>query len=368
MSQTVEPWVLCVDDEPKVLEGLELNLGFDYEVRTAVGGEVGLEVLQSQPGCAVIISDMRMPGMNGSQFLARARELTPDTTRMLLTGFSDIADTIAAINDGGIFRFLSKPTAPDALKRAVDDGLRQWQLIQSERVLLEQTLHGAAEALVEALEIASPASFSRARRIESASRHVAIELGLEPVWEVALAGLLVRLGWIAIPTETVDCFLAGQALTEAETSMFEAAYATSVRLVGRIPRLDGVAQIIAGAADPSGAVDPSTAVRAVSEFDQLCGLGRGGSKGLKELDGRYPREILIALNSWTGAGEEVTVQEVGLRGLVTGMVAENDIVTEAGTLLVRSGTDITETVIQRLRNSANSQGIEEPITVSVRSG
>ena len=368
MSRTVEPWVLCVDDEPKVLEGLELNLGFDYEVRTAVGGDAGLETLQANPGCAVVISDMRMPGMNGSQFLARVRELTPDTTRMLLTGFSDIGDTIAAINDGGIFRFLSKPTAPDALKRAVDDGLRQWELIQSERVLLEETLHGAAEALVEALEIASPAAFSRARRIESACRHVATELGLEPVWQVALAGLLLRLGWIAIPADTVDSFLTGEELTDDEAAMFDDAYDTSVRLVGRIPRLDGVAGIITGAADPSGDIDPATAVRTVAEFDRLCGLGRGGAKGLKELDGLYPREILVALNSWPGADEEAVVQEVALRGLVVGMVAENDIVTKAGTLLVRSGTDITETVIDRLRNFANSQGIDEPITVSVRPG
>lgn len=368
MSQTVEPWVLCVDDEPKVLEGLELNLGFDYEVRTALGGEAGLEALRANPGCAVVISDMRMPGMNGSQFLAQVRELTPDTTRMLLTGFSDIADTIAAINDGGIFRFLSKPTAPEALKRAIDDGLRQWELIQSERVLLEQTLHGAAEALVEALEIASPAAFSRARRIESACRHVATELGFDPVWEVALAGLLVRLGWIAIPSDTVDSFLDGKTVTDAEAAMFDDAYDTSVRLVGRIPRLDGVAEIIAGAANPSGGVDPSTAVRTVAEFDRLCGLGRGGAKGIKELDGCFPREILVALNSWPGAEEETTIQEVELRGLVIGMVAENDILTKTGTLLVRSGTDITETVIDRLRNFANSQGVDEPITVSVRPG
>lgn len=361
-----EPWVLCVDDEQKVLEGLELNLGFDYDLRIANGGEAGLEVLRANPGCAVIISDMRMPGMNGAQFLAAARELTPDTTRMLLTGFSDISETIAAINDGGIFRFLSKPTAPEALKRAVDDGIRQWELIQSEKVLLEQTLHGAAEALVEALEIASPVAFSRARRIESGCRHVAIEVGLEPVWEVALAGLLVRLGWIAIPPDTVDSLLAGKELTASDRSMFEGAYATSVRLVGRIPRLGGVAAIIEGARDPSGTLDASTVVRTVSEFDQLCGLGHSASKALKELDGSYPREVLIALNSWEGAGD-TTIQEIGLHGLVTGMVAEIDIVTRTGTLLVRSGTDITETVIQRLRNFANSQGIDEPVTVSIRS-
>ena len=358
------PWVLCVDDEPKVLEGLELLLGFDYEVRTAAGGEAGLDVLRAHPECGVIISDMRMPAMNGAQFLAAAREVTPDTTRMLLTGYSDLSDTISAINEGGIFRFLTKPTPPEALQQAVDDGLRQWELIQSERVLLEQTLHGAAEALIEALEIASPAGFSRARRIESACRHVATELGQEPVWEVALAGLLLRLGWIAVPNQTIDTYLAGGDLTAAERAMLDGAYATSVRLVGRIPRLGGVAAIIGAAGDPSGGLDPGTIVRTVAEFDQFCNLGHGAAKAVKALDGTCPGEILTAIGSWDGAAGDTVRREVGLSGLVAGVVVETDVVTLDGNLLVSAGTDLTETVIQRLRNFATTQGVREPITVS----
>ena len=361
-----EPWILCVDDEPKVLEGLELQLSFDYEVRTANGGELGLDVLRANKDCAVIISDMRMPGMDGAQFLAASRELTPDSTRMLLTGYSDVNSAISAINDGGIFRFLTKPTPPDTLKTAIDEAIRQWELIQSERVLLEQTLHGAVEALIEALEIASPSAFSRARRIESACRHIAKELRMQPVWEVALAGLLLRLGWIAIPANTVDSYLKGNDLTEAEVAMFGSAYGTSVRLVGRIPRLENVAATIKEAQKPSGLVDAPTVVRAVSEFDHLCHLGTNVAKALKTLDGSFPREILMALSSWEGNVQDTVVREVRLTGLAPGMVAAADIVTLTGNLLVRAGTDLTQTVIQRLRNFASSQGIKEPISVAAK--
>lgn len=361
-----EPWILCVDDEQLVLDGLELQLGFDHEVRTALGGEAGLALLDEHPNCAVIISDMRMPGMNGAQFLTAARERTPDATRMLLTGFSDLDAAVAAINEGGIFRFLTKPTAPDVLNQAVDDGIRQWELIQSERVLLEQTLHGAADALIEALEIASPAAFSRARRLESASRHVAEQLDLTPVWEVALAGLLHRLGWIAVPTEIIETRLAGNPLRDAEAAMFDDAYATGLRLIGNIPRLDGVGAIIDASKNPSGDLDAATVVRAVADFDDLCHLGKGAPKAIKALDGSYPREILLALNSWDGANEDVVRSQIRVFEAISGMVAEEDILTRSGSVLVRAGADITETVVQRLRNFAGSQGVQEPITVSVR--
>ena len=358
--------MLCVDDEPKILQGLELQLGFDYEVRTATSGRDGLTSLRAHPNCAVIISDMRMPEMNGAQFLAASRDIAPDTTRMLLTGFSDISDAISAINDGGIFRFLTKPIGPDALKQAVADARRQWELVRSERVLLEQTLHGAAQALVEALEIASPSAFARVRRIESACRHVAIELRMEPVWEMALAGLLVRLGWIAIPTETVDGYLKGSDLNSAEVQMFEDAFATSVGLVGQIPRLDGVAAIIGEARQPTYGIDRPTVLRAVCDFDERCYRGHGAAKAIKGLEGAYPPEVLAALGSWDGANEDSVVRQVKLSGVVPGMAAETDIVTLSGNLLVKAGTDLTETVIRRLHNFAARQGVQEPITVSTR--
>lgn len=363
-----EPWVLCVDDEPRVLHALDLHLGSDYTVRIATGGLEGIDLLHSHPDCAVVVTDMRMPQMNGAEFLSAAREITPDSTRVLLTGYSDLGDAVAAVNDGGIFRFLTKPTPPDTLRKAVDDAIEQWRLLRSERILLEQTLHGAVEALIEALEIASPVTFSRARRIEAASRHVAEQLDLDPVWEVALAGLLLRLGWIAVPPDTIDAFLSGRDLTGDKMRMFDNAYSTSARLVGRIPRLDGVAAIIGETVEPSGRVDAPTVVRAVSDFDRLCLTTGSAASALRTLDGTHPREILIAIRSWEGANDDVKMSEVGLAGLAKGMTAERDIVTTSGNLLVRAGTELTEITIERLRNFAASHGVREPLTVSSRRG
>src|SRR5262245_17980905 len=107
-----KPRILCVDDEPNVLEGLALHLRRKYEMSTAANGPDALALLEREGPPEVIISDMRMPGMDGATFLSKARQLYPDTVRMLLTGQSDMASAIKAVNDGQIFRFLTKPCGP----------------------------------------------------------------------------------------------------------------------------------------------------------------------------------------------------------------------------------------------------------------
>src|SRR4030042_1805929 len=91
---------------------------------------------------AVIVSDLKMPGMNGIKFLSKVREMAPDSVRVMLTGFAELQTAIDAVNEGNIFRFLTKPCPPDILSRALDMGIEQYRLITAERELLEQTLKG----------------------------------------------------------------------------------------------------------------------------------------------------------------------------------------------------------------------------------
>ena len=101
--------ILCVDDEVNILSSLKRMLSLaGYEVLTANSGDEGLKILQDSP-VDIIISDMRMPGMNGVQFLQKAKEIKPNAIKILLTGNADFNDAISAINDGGIFRYLNKP-------------------------------------------------------------------------------------------------------------------------------------------------------------------------------------------------------------------------------------------------------------------
>src|SRR5262245_28844758 len=129
-----KPVILCVDDERNVVESMELNLRRQYQVKTALSGTQGLEILRSEKEVAVILSDMRMPEMDGAAFLAKARETSPDAVRILLTGFADVEAAVRAVNDGQIFRFLTKPCAPENLLTALAAGIEQHRLITAERV------------------------------------------------------------------------------------------------------------------------------------------------------------------------------------------------------------------------------------------
>ena len=124
------PVILLVDDEASILSSLKrLFRPHGYKILTAESGAQGLELMATET-VDLVISDMRMPGMTGAQFLALAKERFPDTVRILLTGYSEISATIAAINDGGIYHYLPKPWDERDLLLTVQRALEQQQLKQ----------------------------------------------------------------------------------------------------------------------------------------------------------------------------------------------------------------------------------------------
>jgi FixJ family two-component response regulator/GGDEF domain-containing protein len=129
--------ILCVDDEASALEGYQRILHRQFEVSTAVSGEQGLAILQKRRPFAVVISDMRMPGMSGAEFLARVREKAPETVRMLLTGYSDMKAAADAVNKGGIFQFLTKPCERDVLVAAIGSGVELYRSQAAEKELVK---------------------------------------------------------------------------------------------------------------------------------------------------------------------------------------------------------------------------------------
>jgi excisionase family DNA binding protein len=159
--------VLCVDDEPLVLEGLRDVLARNFDVRMARGGREALELLeQDRNGYAVVISDMRMPGMSGASFLREARHTAPLAVRMLLTGHADTGAAVRAVNDGQIFRFLTKPCPSDELNHACTAAARQHRQMTAERVLIEQTMDGSIKALTEALALTTAAGLGQPADLE----------------------------------------------------------------------------------------------------------------------------------------------------------------------------------------------------------
>ncbi|WP_428243312.1 HD domain-containing phosphohydrolase [Gynuella sp.] len=139
LTENAELNVLFVDDEPQILSSLRrLFRRETYALFFASSGAEALEIMQQQE-IDVIVSDMRMPNMDGAEFLSAAREMQPDTMRILLSGQSDFQSIIKALNNGGISRFVSKPWDDDGLKNIVYDALRLKRLQIEKLRLLEIT-------------------------------------------------------------------------------------------------------------------------------------------------------------------------------------------------------------------------------------
>ncbi|MYL84064.1 response regulator [Desulfovibrio aerotolerans] len=119
--------ILLVDDEQYVLDALKITLRREFDPYTALGGAEGLELIERDGPFAVVVSDYKMPGMNGVEFLERLRKLAPDCVRVILTGHGDLNAAIAAVNQGEIFRFLTKPCPTSVLCEVLRDGLAKYR-------------------------------------------------------------------------------------------------------------------------------------------------------------------------------------------------------------------------------------------------
>ena len=120
--------ILLVDDDPKVLDALRAMLRGRFNVSTALGAETGLQMLRSAGPFAVVVSDFKMPGMNGVEFLSLAREISPCTVRVMLTGYADMDTAVAAVNTGEVFRFHTKPCPAASLRQTLQDALDKFHI------------------------------------------------------------------------------------------------------------------------------------------------------------------------------------------------------------------------------------------------
>ncbi len=386
--------ILLVDDEPHVLSAYQRRLGDQFEIFTAPGGYQALDVVKEIGPFAVIVADMRMPLMDGVQFLRQIKVLAPDTVRVMLTGNADMQTAIDAVNSGSIFKFLTKPCPIDRFTDTLQAGLIQYQLVTAERELLEQTLNGSIKVLIEVLSLASPVAFSRASRAAKLMGNMAEHLELPGAWQYILAAMLSQLGCITLPPTVLDKINSHTRLTDSEQSMYDAHPGVGSKLLVNIPRLQKIARMIEF--QHQAAVQPISPADVVSEeqevmigaqmlhaaldFDLYLMQSENYEDALAEMrrkTGVYNPKLLKVIRqifSMSGAkksrrdraasDEEWVSQAVSVVDLRVGMIIERDIWAKNGNLLVQKGQEVTMPMLARLHNFAEGIGIEEPIMVS----
>lgn len=368
--------ILCVDDDVNILDAYKRALRKEFQIDTADGGEKGLDLIRSNPAYAVIVSDMRMPGMDGVQFLSQVSIEAPDSVRMMLTGNADQGTAIEAVNKGHIFRFLNKPCSPDSLKSALHAGVKQYNLIRAEKELLEHTLKGSLQVLTDILSMVNPTAFGRASRVRRLVAQLAKIMRVAEAWQLEIAAMLSQIGYITVPEETVLKVYQGRDLTAEEIRMVENHPRVGQDLISRIPRLEKVAEIIGYQKDlfaaPSRDIPQAALILQLAlDFDRLIESKKTSSVALDEIESRRdrydPRAVAALKQAVAQSAMMYQIKEVKIHDLEENMIVAEDLISPNGMLLVAKGQETTKSLQLRLENFYFRGGISDTLRVFVPS-
>ncbi len=373
--------ILFVDDEPNILHSIQRQLRNRFALRTAESGDAALRILDTEGPFAVIVSDMRMPGMNGVELLSRVKDRYPETVRLMLTGNNDQETAMEAVNNGQIFRFLTKPCPQATFITALSLALRQHRLIIAEKELLQKTLKGSVAVLAELLAITNPLSFSAGSRCKEYVVGIVKELRLPNPWQYEVAALISQIGCVALPADILQKVSQDQVLTPEEQAMYDGHPAIGASLLEKIPRLEKVTRMIRlqlkrfedytdeeTGAEFEEVLLGGQVLKAALDFDRLLFRGLGRQEAVATMKSRrnvYNPSILAILEKLRIGRLETHELTLPVDQIGIGMVVAEDIMAKNGVLIIPKGQVITMPLMQGLRNFSHQVGVIEPLKVLI---
>ena len=374
--------ILFVDDDSNILQGYKRILHKNFDIHIALGGEEAIDVITNEGGFAVIISDMRMPGMDGVEFLALAKELAPQSVRVMLTGDAGQGTAMNAVNEGMIFRFLTKPCAVEDVVKTLDAAIEHHLLLTAEKQLLQETLSQSLEVLVDVLALVNPAAFSRSTRVKKLAREIAVRLGITNVWEIEIAAMLSQIGCVTVPESIFRKIANCVPLSSKELSLYYRHPQIGYELIARIPRMKMVAEIIAHQnfrlcdyeAEKTQLLGNMTVrcaqiLKVVLDFDKLLYLGNSpheAYRGIALHEDWYDSTILTAIEELLDEKvAEYEVEKVDVEDLKLGMLLEENIWVTDDTEIIERGREVNLFLMAQLKSYVKSGHIPPQVSVKV---
>lgn len=373
--------LLIVDDDRDLLLALSDGLLGAFEpflrIETCPDPLEAVARLRTIPELAVVVADMRMPGMSGLEFLRMARAIVPSAARVMLTSADDAGTAISAINEGNVCRFLTKPCAITALETAIREALELGQTVQQ---LVENQLRmaaGAVEVLAKIIQMVKPECHALAQRLRQRVRELALETRHPDFWELEAAAMLAPLGALgSFPPHLRD------RPVEAFSGDFPQAAAALLR---QIPQLERIAFSLAylgknfdGSGRPNddlaGVEIPlgSRMLRVVRDLEEHLSGGASAEEALQRMRGTggvYDPSMLAAAQACFGGEPGLRVRNataVEISALREGDTLAEDIPAVAGTLLLSKGCRVTPNLKDILQEMA--RGGSAPEKVRIRRG
>ena len=369
--------ILFVDDEINILESVARQLRKRFTLQVASSDREALQILKAEGPFAVIVSDMRNPGMDGVQLLSTVKDLYPDTVRLMLPGNADQETATEAANKGQIFKFLNKPCSTAAIVPTLVLAQRQYRLITTEKELLDKTLKGSVKVLSELLSLSNPTAFSCGYRIKNLVVELAQLLQLSHIWKYEVAALMSQIGCITLPFDILNKKPANIELTAEENEMYQSHPKVGANLLADIPRLESIVGMISEQlcrddefteeiTNDEEIVKGAQILRVALNYDLLLLQGKKHHEAVKEPSadkGMHNPDILKFLKDVKLADEQIRVVSLKIKDISIRMITEEDIVGKNGILLTPKGQEITWPVLQGLLNFSKQVGGREPVRV-----
>lgn len=373
--------VLLVDDDENILQGYYRNLRRQFSLEIALGGESALQALEHHGPFAVLVSDMRMPGMSGLDLLKTVKQQWPDIIRIMLTGNADQGTAMDAVNQGEVFRFLTKPCDSDHMTMAIAAGLRQFHLVQAEKILLERTLMGSVRVLTDLLSLMDPETHGHSQLIRERALLVGKTLGFEEPWSLEVAAMLAPIGRTILPKSLVSKLGEHQPLNPAEQALADRIPEFGARLLGSIPRLENVAEMIrcqdksfaAEGQGPCGLELPLGAriLKAVADFTNRERVRKDARVVLEDMklhQDSYDPEVLkqlecLFVNSPHANGAVKAEVSMPSHELYTGLILSRNAQTQSGQVILPAGARLGSPHLEMLKALHELGELEEPVHV-----
>lgn len=396
--------ILFVDDEAQMLTALSrVFRGKQYDIHTANSGAEGIDLIKEH-SFDVIISDMRMPEMDGATFLAQTITLSPDSRRILLTGYSDQESTIRAINEGQVHQYMTKPWDNDELKQTVEkefaakQELSQADPNSEDQSLLKQQVDSVASELANTRVFADLAKDELLKQYNTTIKMISnmvsqristpwemdnnvvshsvamaklIKLDAKNITEIRNAARLYQIGKMVLPDQILSKTL--NEMAADERTLYDTYPTTGADMLAPLSTLDFAANIIRyqnenmdGSGMPDGLKGKeiplgSRILRIVVDFQQLI-HGQQFTQSLSFMDaleymGKYVsiKYDPVLLQLYTRFIQRLikrdNVPQDSLKHvdeLEAGLMTTRDVITETGILLVAKGTTLTDTLISKL--------------------
>ncbi|MZH05654.1 MAG: response regulator [Nitrospinae bacterium] len=379
--------ILFVDDDPKILSAFRRNLREHFQVETILGAKPALEIFSKNDPIAVVVADMTMPGMNGIQFLAKVKKKSPDTTRIMLTGYADQDTAINAVNEGNIFRFLCKPCPDKDLVNALQAGIEQYRLKTAEKELLDKTLNGSINALTEILSIYHPEIFGHSKKLKDLIHGLAEFFNIPISWEMEVAAMLATIGYVGIPPALNLKIQRGEGISPEEEEMLSLTPEIGAKFLGKIPRLECVSKIILyqskrynGSGFPQDSVSGQEIIfgaRLIKILMDLIEIEGGGVPvdqailELKSKNGWYDPDLLEKVITFLENKKNIEsskprdIISVLVDEIQAGHILRSNVETIDGELLLSSGRKLSWVEVKLIRNHAKLTKLVEPLKVEI---